>query len=490
MRNSSGGLRRAISRRRCLATLATVSGIAALGACGGPTAPVSRTTGSAAATSATASGVAARAPTPSATTAAAATPGTSASAPPGAATTTLTFVHWQVTPQEQQHTVDDPVKQFEQANPKTHVDVVIAPTGPAFIEKVLAMIAGNVTPDVMGLGGPAAGLPTLASKGILADLGPLISRDSKEVQPDDFVPGALSVGQWQGKQYGIVTTLSAAALVYNADALQKAGITQTPAQLYDAGKWTWDALTAMAQQATVRPSGSAPPSQYGFLVPFDIQYGMSFVWEAGGDLLDKTLTKCLLDTPGSIAGLQYLDDLRNKFQVSPTTKEAAAYAFKSGNLCMAINWAHQVGINYGAAQFSWDIAPLPTGKGGEIVNDNFNNIALARSSKHEETSWAFLQLMVSPAVYLGRQHTIPPPRTSVYQDWLKWMQQSPRPKNLQYLPVLIAHSRSLPYLPVWQQINVAWPKATASLADGSKTPGDVAKALTAQIDGILQQPAP
>lgn len=497
------------TRRRCLGLLAASAGLTILSACGGGTASAPNSvsvSGTASAASVTGgagvaiSGTASRAKTGATTTSAAsatsvATATAAATSAPAGTAATLTFIHFQDTPQELQLTVYGPVKQFEQGNPGSHVSVVIAPTGPAYIEKLLTMIAGGVPPDLMALGGPAAGLPIFASKGILTDLSPLISRDSKEVQPKDFYPEALAVGQWNGKQYGLITSpLSTAVLVYNADALQKVGVQQTPAQLYDAGKWTWDTFTAIAHQATVRTSSSAPPSQYGFLVPFDIQQGSSFIWEAGGDLLDGAHTKCLLDSPESIAGFQYLYDLQNKYQVSPTpatlTSESGQALFTSGRLCMGINWAHEVEFQDGAAKFTWDIAPLPTGKAGELVNDNFNNIALAQSSKWQTAGWDFIKRMTSPATYLSKQHTAVPPRPSVYNDWLRWMQQLPRPKNLQYLSALSAHSRSLPYIPVWQQINVAWPKETSYLADGSRSPTNIAKALTTIIDGILQQSAP
>ncbi|MCL4507926.1 MAG: sugar ABC transporter substrate-binding protein [Chloroflexi bacterium] len=407
-------------------------------------------------------------------------------------TAAITFMHWQVTSQELKRTVYGPATQFEHAHSNIHVSVIIAPAGPSYVEKLLTMIAGGVPPDVIGLGGPAAGLPVLASKGALADLGPLIDRDAKVVQPHDFYPQALQVGQWQGKQYGlIISPLSTAVLVYNVDALQKAGVSQTPAQMYDAGKWTWNDFATVARQATMRESGSSMPSQYGFLVPFDIQGGMSFVWEAGGHLLNPQRTKCLLDTAQSIQGLQFLFDLQHKEQVGPPPAlqgSASPFGqFTSGRLAMTINWAHQVAITYGPVHFAWDIAPLPVGPQGEIVNDNFNNIALSAKSKHAEAAWSFIKYMTSGPVYLEKEHTALPPRRSVYQAWLKWMQGLPRPKNIQYLALLRKHSRSLPYLPVWPQINVTWPKWTSYLADGTRSPTTVARSLTSAIDVILKQ---
>ncbi|MCL4544587.1 MAG: sugar ABC transporter substrate-binding protein [Chloroflexi bacterium] len=406
----------------------------------------------------------------------------------------LTFARWQVSPNIMKQLVYGPVAHFEHAHPGVHVSVITAPAGPSYLEKVLTLIAGGVPPDVVGLPGPEAVLPVLASKGILADLGPLIDRDAKVVQPHDFYPQALAVGQWQGKQYGLLSsTISTAVLVYNADALQKAGVSQTPAQMYDAGKWTWNDFTQVARQATMHTSGSSLPSQYGFLVPFDIQMGMSFVWEAGGHLLNPQHTKCLLDTAQSIAGLQFLFDLQHKEQVSPSpsflSTESSLNLFTSSRLGMALNWAHTTVIQYGSVPFAWDIAPLPVGPAGEIVNGNFNNIGLTQHSKHRETGWSFIEYLTSGPVYLEKQRFALPPRRSVYQAWLKWAQGLSHPKNIQYLQLLRKHSRELPYSPVWSHINVTWPKWTSYLAEGTRSPTTVARSLTSTIDAILQHGA-
>jgi ABC-type glycerol-3-phosphate transport system substrate-binding protein len=403
-------------------------------------------------------------------------------------------MHWGVTPQELKRTVYSPVRTFEHAHPGIHVSVIISPAGPSYVEKLLTMIAGGVPPDVIGLGGPAAGLPVLASKGALADLGPLIARDAKVVQPQDFYPQALQVGQWQGKQYGLPSsTISTAVLVYNADALKKAGITQTPAQLYDAGTWTWNDFTQVARQATIRKPGVTLPSQYGFLVPFDVQMGSSFIWEAGGHILNTQRTKCLLDTPQSIRGLQFLYDLQHEAQVSPTpsflSTESSLNLFTSGRLCMVLNWAHTTVIQYASLPFSWDISPLPIGPAGEIVNGNFNNIGLTQHAKLRDIGWSFIEYLTSGPVYLEKQRFALPPRRSVYQAWLTWAQGLHHPKNIQYLQLLRRHSRELPYSPVWSHIEVAWPQEVSYLEEGTRTPTTVARSLTTAIDAILQRGA-
>ncbi|MCL4541575.1 MAG: sugar ABC transporter substrate-binding protein, partial [Chloroflexi bacterium] len=366
--------------------------------------------------------------------------------------------------------------------------------GSAYIGKLLTMIAGGVPPDVLGLPGPGAILPEFASKGFLTDLGSLIARDAKLVQPQDFYPQALQVGQWQGKQYGLITsTISTAVLVYNADALKKAGVTQTPAQLYDAGKWTWNDFTQVARQVTMRTAGSSTPDQYGFLVPFDVQMGSSFLWEAGGHLLDPQRSKCLLDTAQSIRGLQFLYDLQHKEQVSPPPAlrgSASPFGqFTSGRLAMTLNWVHTTDITYSSVPFAWDIAPLPVGPAGEIVNGNFNNTGLTKTSKHREAGWTFLEYLTSGPVYLEKERTALPPRRSVYQAWLKWAMGLSRPKNIEYLQLLRKHSRELPYSPVWSQIETIWPKWTSYLADGTRNPASVARSLTTAIDAVLQHSA-
>ena len=404
-------------------------------------------------------------------------------------TATISFSRWQVTPLRIKMSVYDPIARFEKAHPGTKVEADIIPI-PTYTTKLLTMIAGGVAPDVISLPGPFGILPLFAQKKAIADLSPLIARDAAVVHPSDFLPQALAVGQWQGKQYGLlISPLSTAVLVYNADALRRAGIAQTPAQMYDAGKWTWDDVTTVAQQATLRPSPSGPARQFGFAISFGVQQAISYVWEAGGHLLNTERTKALIDGTGAIAGFQYLFDLLHKFRVSPTSadlqSESMTNLMNSGRICLTFSWAHTVGANLAQVKFNWDIVPLPVGKDGEIVNNNYNNVGLSSTSKHREVAWEFIEYMTSGAEYLAEQHQAIPARKSVYQAWLKWMESLPRPKNLKYLLMLAKKSRSLPYSPAWPQINNAWNKETSYLEDGSKRPGEVARALATTINAIL-----
>ncbi len=404
-----------------------------------------------------------------------------------AQSTTITFARWQVTPSRIKISVDDPIARFEQVQPNTKVEALVIPNGPPYTAKLLTMIAGDVAPDVMGLPDPFGILPLFGQKGVLVDLGPLIARDAATVQPTDFLPQALKVGQWQGKQYGLlISPLSTAVLLYNADALQNAGVSQTPAEMYDAGKWTWNDFTVVARQGTRRPSSGG--AQFGFLVSFAIQQAMSFVWEAGGDLLNAAGTKSVIDNSSSIAGLQFLDDLLHKDAVSPTSTELKALpnGFNSGQICLGWSWAHTVGQNLAGVKFNWDIVPLPVGPAGEVVNGNYNNIGMSKTSKGAATAWQFVQFMTSGAEEINEQHQALPARRSVYQQWLQWMEQSPRRKNLKYLQPLVAKSRDLPYSPTWPQIGDAWTKETAFLQQGTQSPSDVARALAAAINAVLQ----
>ena len=201
------GTSRRTSRRRILSAVGLTLAAASLAACSGSSRAVATVV-----PAATASGT--TSPTQT----------TSASAAVSAQSTTITFARWQVTPSRIKISVDDPIARFEQVQPNTKVEALVIPNGPPYTAKLLTMIAGDVAPDVMGLPDPFGILPLFGQKGVLVDLGPLIARDAATVQPTDFLPQALKVGQWQGKQYGLlISPLSTAVLLYNADALQNAG---------------------------------------------------------------------------------------------------------------------------------------------------------------------------------------------------------------------------------------------------------------------------
>ena len=61
---------------------------------------------------------------------------------------------------------------------------------------------------------------------------------------DDLPPSSFATVTWDGKQYGVVFTLSLLTLFYNTEQLEQAGFKEPPK--------TWDELKARRQGADAR----------------------------------------------------------------------------------------------------------------------------------------------------------------------------------------------------------------------------------------------
>jgi multiple sugar transport system substrate-binding protein len=109
-----------------------------------------------------------------------------------------------------------------------------------------------------------------------------------------------------------------------------------------------------------------------------------FVWAYGGDFFDKTYSKCTLDSPEAIQGLQAIADLihRDRVHVPPGTQgvswgtgNLAIMSGGSGRLPPAQPWP-----------FRWGIATMPRGPKAADVCLITNDWALLKGGKNPEAA--------------------------------------------------------------------------------------------------------
>ncbi|MEP6990489.1 MAG: extracellular solute-binding protein, partial [bacterium] len=139
-------------------------------------------------------------------------------------------------------------REFEQANPGTHIRVQAIPWTAAH-EKLLTAFVGGALPDVAQLGN--TWIPEFAALNALEPLDSLTARDSALVPRADYFPGVLATNVVDSVLYGIPWYVDTPVLFYRTDLLRKAGIASPPT--------TWDALRdALERVKKVQPAGSYP----------------------------------------------------------------------------------------------------------------------------------------------------------------------------------------------------------------------------------------
>lgn len=281
------------------------------------------------------------------------------------------------------------VDDFRAANPTITVDVKVSDWD-AYWEKLLTGLAGGAVPDVFAMDGPLGN--DYQRRDVLLDLTPLVAADGYDLGQLD----ANAIKQFttrDGKVFGLPRDLNTTALYYNKAMFDAAGLP------YPDGTWTWDKLVEVGKKLTLKDS-SGKVKQWGlYTETTDMENAWSsFVWQAGGDILNADGTATALDKPESAAGIQFLQDLiwKHKIMADPALFAETGDAFEQGLAAMEINGSWLV-PTLEAAGINLGIAPLPKGAAGPASSVNATGAVIHKGTKSPEAAWALVKYLSSPA---------------------------------------------------------------------------------------------
>jgi multiple sugar transport system substrate-binding protein len=278
---------------------------------------------------------------------------------------------------------------FEQTHPDIKVKLVTVPDG-ELVTKILTETAGGDPADVFI--NADIYVPSFAKKDSLLQIDGLIAED-KEFDIKDFYPVVLDTMKYNNKLYGLPVELGGIVMFYNKTMFDKEKVG------YPTEKWTWKEFLDAAKKLTKDTNGDGKIDQYGY------QSGitwtgvfMPWVWQNGGDFLDKTRTKCVVNNPKTIEALQFYVDLITKYKVSPTMAQMREQdtLFYRGKIGM-MYWARGgvPSLRKYATSFEWDAAPLPRGKAGAATVVGMHGYSISSKTKYPKESWEFLKFFVS-----------------------------------------------------------------------------------------------
>jgi ABC-type glycerol-3-phosphate transport system substrate-binding protein len=133
---------------------------------------------------------------------------------------------------------------------------------------------------------------------------------------------------------------------------------------------------------------------------------MTLMWAWGGDWWDEQRRTVLLNSPESVAALQWLYDLWNRHQASPppsyTSQQGQNYnqLFGAGRLA-----SFHFGGLWDADQHSknaaldWAVSPIPKGPRGRFGYGFMAIYAVSSNAKNPDGAWEWIKFMTSPEGY-------------------------------------------------------------------------------------------
>lgn len=224
-----------------------------------------------------------------------------------------------------------------------------------------------------------------------------MARDEAELQLDDILPVAWTLGEWQGAHPAYPLAGYANVLNYRKDLLEQAGIAPPATQ---------EELLAAAQALTDADAGAYGMALLGAKGPAVAQDYMAWVQQHGGRILDDEGNPAL-NTPENVEILKFFGEL---FKYAPDGStdywwDQRETAFRTGNVAMMEGWSiaragyENPDISTVVGNVDITVAPVKDGLepkygfGGWGIGINADS-----TPEEQECAWQFIKWLTSPEI--------------------------------------------------------------------------------------------
>lgn len=341
------------------------------------------------------------------------------------------------------------VAAFEAAHPEIDVTLTHIPSAGDYSAKLVTDFAAGTPPDVSLLN--YRRVPAFAAAGQMEPLGPYLDK-SELIAREDFYPITIDAFTWQGDILCIPQNVSSLVVYYNRDLFAAAGVAEP------ADDWTWDDFVNTAVTLTRDSDGDGTIDQYGAGIEPSLYRLAPFVWQNGGRLVDDPAnpTQLGLTRLPSLQALEWFVALQTVHHVVPDrTAEAAIDSetrFIQGTTAMFFDSRRGTPTFREAADFDWDIAPLPRGQeaAGILHSDAY---CLSAAAKDKDAAWSLIEFANSPegqTIIAGTGRTVPSLRAIAESD--AFLDPAARPSRSQVFLDSVDHLQIVPLISTWEDI--------------------------------------
>jgi multiple sugar transport system substrate-binding protein len=324
-------------------------------------------------------------------------------------------------------------------------------------------------------------LPTYAARGALRPLDDLIAGDP-DFDIDDFYPPIRAISSFAGRTYMIGFDVAPNVLYVNKTLLAERGIAPpSPTE-----PMTWAQFRELAIEL------SAPPDRFGFTCTLEIDDLISWIYCAGGNVMNADATAGALGDPEAMEAFDFLVGLFVRDKVTPPIANLiptnSRANFMEGNVAFMQNGPWQV-VNVRKAEFDWDIVPFPAGPVGSTPRVSGSGFAIpaAVEGAELELAWTLLKTLTSTGalnIYAeaGRNNPARYSAGSAFQ---------PPPANVgivqRILAGEIAGGHPFEVTTNWNQVKQMLNQDLPRGFLGQLTPAETVAGLTPRLDVLMTQ---
>ena len=261
-----------------------------------------------------------------------------------------------------------------------NIKVKFEPVAGDYNAAMAAKFSSGDVPDVFYMdSGPAA---TWIDDGVIQPLDDYVAKSGDDTSA--FFPGYLDAFKGpDGKLYGLPKDGNTIAMAYNADLLEKAGITTPPTN--------WDeldtAITALKGQGVDAPLCLSP----------SLDRALAFIDQAGGGLFNDDKTAGVINTPESVAGIEkYLGWFKGGAAKRPadTGDDWCGKSLGEGHSAIIFEggWLDPfMAENYKDVNYKW--AEMPAGPAGKSTLGFTVAYSMGVDSKNKDASWVLIDYL-------------------------------------------------------------------------------------------------
>lgn len=296
--------------------------------------------------------------------------------------------------------------------------------GPYGRDKLLTMIAGGDSPDLMMLN--TGQFEGLASRGVLLPLDDFVERDALDLNV--FWPQGIEGSSYQGNLYAMPRDLSNVILYYNKDLFDAADVP------YPTEDWTWNELLEAAKDLTLDTDGDGQIDQWGFGVNNIVWVWAGFVWANGGEVLSPDRDQCMLEQPETMEALEFYFGMQTEEGVAPppgALPEASGsgdwFLTQATAMGMFGPWWRPVLVT-NENQFAWDVMYPPkapgTGQRGSVVYTD--HWGISAETDVADATWEFVKFLTSKegqelwTEFIGARSISPVQEVAQSEEWITY----------------------------------------------------------------------
>jgi multiple sugar transport system substrate-binding protein len=279
------------------------------------------------------------------------------------------------------------VEAFNESHDDIHIEMAHIPSDSEYRSRLITDFAAGTAPDITLMN--YRRIPSFAAQNLLEPIGPYLD-ESDLISIEDFYPTATEAFMWNGSLLCLPQNISSLVVYYNEDLFDAAGVSYPP------DDWTWDDFVDTAVALTKDNDGDGQMDQYGLGVEPSLYRLAPFIWQNNAPLVDNEAvpSRLTLTRPPTQEALQWFVDLRQVHGVVPTRVEESGQdsesRFIAGTTAMFLDSRRGTPTYREIEAFTWDVAPLPTGKtsAGILHSDAY---CLSATTENKDAAWTFIE---------------------------------------------------------------------------------------------------